>query len=418
MRNKIYAKNTEYIACSQNLSKNLHFHKTFVYLGVCNHSQRDVLNAVLKVFYALITLEVFIKLASYFSIKNLIFSTLFINYEDGFIRRGFFGTILFWFSKITNINPFYFQIGLTIIILLALIVWIIRSFLNQKLNFYIFISSFMLANVLAYNMFFFVEVYMILLTIIMFTFLKQIEKPIYKILFANVILILGSLVHEAFLVFNVIPVLYFLKEENQSFLNIKKMISLVPSILIFLLLGLYFNGQFTDENIIINSWKIFTPSFIQEISPLYWTFNTTDEVLMWRIPIFKNNPINMIGFFINLLMIFFSFSWYVKKCFTEKWISIKFLIVFQYLAIICISLIAIDYVRWFWWGNITLLISFIILQKYREKSTILIPKTKGIELNKLLVLFIGLPLGGSWSVTQFFYTMPIKHVYDLITRLI
>ena len=34
MRNKIYTKNTEYIACSQNLSKNLHFHKTFVYLDV------------------------------------------------------------------------------------------------------------------------------------------------------------------------------------------------------------------------------------------------------------------------------------------------------------------------------------------------------------------------------------------------
>ena len=146
---------------------------------MCNHSQRDVLNAVLKVVYALISFEVFIKLASYFSIKNLIFSTLYINYEDGFIRRGFFGAILFWFSKITNINPFYFQISLTIIVLLALIIWILRKFLNQKLNFYIFIGSFMLANVLAYNMFFFVEVYMILLSIILFTVLKQIEKPIY-----------------------------------------------------------------------------------------------------------------------------------------------------------------------------------------------------------------------------------------------
>ena len=34
IRNKIYTKNTEYIACRQNLSKNLHFHKTFVYLSV------------------------------------------------------------------------------------------------------------------------------------------------------------------------------------------------------------------------------------------------------------------------------------------------------------------------------------------------------------------------------------------------
>ena len=43
MRNKIYAKNTEYIACSQNLSKNLHFRKTFVYLSVsrqCSEPQK------------------------------------------------------------------------------------------------------------------------------------------------------------------------------------------------------------------------------------------------------------------------------------------------------------------------------------------------------------------------------------------
>ena len=39
MRNKIYAKNTEYIACRKNLSKNLHFRKTFVYLGVIGYGR-------------------------------------------------------------------------------------------------------------------------------------------------------------------------------------------------------------------------------------------------------------------------------------------------------------------------------------------------------------------------------------------
>ena len=40
MRNKIYAKNTEYIACRKNLSKNLHFRKTFVYLSVSGNPTR------------------------------------------------------------------------------------------------------------------------------------------------------------------------------------------------------------------------------------------------------------------------------------------------------------------------------------------------------------------------------------------
>ena len=40
MRNKIYAKNTEYIACRQNLSKNLHLHKTFVNLSVVRQCKK------------------------------------------------------------------------------------------------------------------------------------------------------------------------------------------------------------------------------------------------------------------------------------------------------------------------------------------------------------------------------------------
>ena len=44
MRNKIYAKNTEYITLSQNLSKNLHFRKTFVYLGVISNTYFKVYN--------------------------------------------------------------------------------------------------------------------------------------------------------------------------------------------------------------------------------------------------------------------------------------------------------------------------------------------------------------------------------------
>ena len=41
IRNQIYTKNTEYIACRQNLSKNLHFRKTFVYLRVGNKAKSD-----------------------------------------------------------------------------------------------------------------------------------------------------------------------------------------------------------------------------------------------------------------------------------------------------------------------------------------------------------------------------------------
>jgi hypothetical protein len=189
---------------------------------------------------------------------------------------------------------------------------------------------------------------------------------------------------------------------------------LFPSFVVFLILGLDFNGQFTDENLIIDSWKIFKPSYINEIKSLYWTFNTSDKVLIWRIPIFQKNPINLLGFFMNLVLIFFSFSYYIKSFFFTKWKSFKTVIFLQYLVIILISMIAIDYVRWFWWGNITLLLAIIIYYK-RDLKDIYV---KHLRVNMILILFIGLPLGGSWSLTQFIWTMPIKHVYDLFIRLI
>ncbi len=379
-----------------------------------NYSKRDIPNTALKVIYTLIFIEVLIKIFSYFSIKSLIISNLYINYKDGFIRRGLFGSLLYIFSKNTLINPFYLQMTTTILVILILIVWFLTKFSKHNLNIYIFFGSFMIVNILAYNMFFFVEVYLFLLSIILFTLLKYFKSSIPKILLANTVLIIGSLIHEAFFLFNFLPTLYFLIDEEYSFFNIKKIASLFPSFVVFLILGLYFNGQFTDENLIIDSWKIFKPSYINEIKSLYWTFNTSDKVLIWRIPIFQKNPINLLGFFMNLVLIFFSFSYYIKSFFFTKWKSFKTVIFLQYLVIILISMIAIDYVRWFWWGNITLLLAIIIYYK-RDLKDIYV---KHLRVNMILILFIGLPLGGSWSLTQFIWTMPIKHVYDLFIRLI
>lgn len=85
-----------------------------------NYSKRDIPNTALKVIYTLIFIEVLIKIFSYFSIKSLIISNLYINYKDGFIRRGLFGSLLYIFSKNTLINPFYLQMTTTILVILIL----------------------------------------------------------------------------------------------------------------------------------------------------------------------------------------------------------------------------------------------------------------------------------------------------------
>jgi hypothetical protein len=92
----------------------------------------------------------------------------------------------------------------------------------------------------------------------------------------------------------------------------------------------------------------------------------------------------------------------------------------QYLVIILLCLIAVDYIRWFWISNIITVFTLIHINPSNGfLKTIILPlPNKLYSLNKYIILFIGLPLGGSWSPTQFIYTMSIKHFFDLVNRIL
>ncbi|MDR1876862.1 MAG: hypothetical protein LBQ84_04490 [Flavobacteriaceae bacterium] len=209
--------------------------------------------------------------------------------------------------------------------------------------------------------------------------------------------------------------------------NIKKIVLLFPSFIVFLLMGLYFDGQDVDENVIIDSWRIFgdiysdkTGVCLERISKLYWTFNSTDEVIIWKIAIFRDNPIYLLGFFINTVLIFLYMLIYLNKNFQQKSKYIFTFLLCQYFVIILISLIAIDYVRWFWLTNIITIFTLINVNPNMGffKSINLNVPNKVYFFTRFIILFIGLPLGGSWSPTQFIYTMPIKHFFDFGNRML
>ncbi len=370
--------------------------------------------------YIIILIEAILKLLGYFTSDTLIISSFYINYEGGFIKRGLLGSILYFLAENVSINPFKLQIFFIVVLILLLFSILFRYFYKNKLDYYILFGSFMLLNVIAYNMFFFVDILLILFFILQIFIIKKIKNNGIKIVVVNLLNIFMILNHEAYFIFTFFPILYLLNVDSFTLKNIKKIIFLFPSFLVFLLVGIYFNGHNVDEHIIVNSWAKFGNDYSDKISKLYWTFNSTDETIIWKIPIFKKTPLYLLGFSANTILIFMSMYVYLSKNFTSKSKYIFTFLSCQYLALILLSIIAFDYVRWFWITNI---ITIITLINVNVSSGIFKPINLKIpnninSYNKILILFIGLPLGESWSPTQFIYTMPIKHIFDFGNRLL
>lgn len=370
--------------------------------------------------YFIILIEVILKFLNYFNNKILIVSTFYINYQDGFIRRGLFGSILHFFSKYTFINPFKFQIIFFLIVIVVLFYLIIRGFYKHKIEFYILFGSFMLLNVIAFNMFFFIDIFFIVFFVLQMYVINKIDNINTKLIVINLMSIFMILNHEAYFIFTFFPILYLLNVNSFSVENVRKIVLLSPSFIVFLLMVLYFNGRGVDTNVIIDSWKGFGGEYLDQISKLYWTFNSTDEVVIWKISIFKNNPIYLVGFFINLVLIFLCMLIYLNNNFKSNSKYIFTFLLFQYFAIILISLIAIDYVRWFWLANIITIFTLLNVNSnmgFLKQININI-SNRICYINRFIILFIGLPLGGSWSPIQFIYTMPIKHFFDFGNRVL
>lgn len=379
-----------------------------------------MIKKILLLVYFIILIEVILKFIGYYSNEWLIIKGFYINYEAGFIRRGLFGSILFFLANNTPIEPFKFQLIFEIILLILLVFFIIKEFYLNKLEPYILFGSFMLINVIAYKMFFTLDVLLIVYFLFQLYVINKIKSFNLKIVICNLMSIFMILIHEAYFVFTFFPILYCLNITNLNSVSIKKISLLIPSFFVFLLVGICFNGSNRDINIIINSWNKFGTDHLNSIKELYWVFNSTDEVIMWKIPIFKKHPIYLLGFFFNTCLIFLSMFIYLKKNFRLKSNNIFLFLTCQYIAILLICLIAVDYVRWFWLSNIITLFTLVQVNSsnsFFKSINISIP-AKVCALNKYIILFIGLPLGGSWSPTQFIHTMPIKHLFDFGNRIL
>lgn len=379
-----------------------------------------MIKKILLLVYLIILIEVILRFIGYYTNEWLIIKGFYINYEAGFIRRGLFGSILFFLANNTPINPFKFQIIFEIILIILLVYFIIKEFYKNKLEPYILFGSFMLINIIARRMFFTLDVLLIVYFLFQLYVISKIKTFRLKILICNLMSIFMILIHEAYFVFTFFPLLYLLNISSLKAKNLKKIVLILPSFIVFIIVGICFNGRNMDINIIINSWKEFGTEHMKTISDMYWVYKSTDEIIMWKIPIFKKHPIYLLGFFLNACLIFLCMFVYLKKKFRFKSNNIFSFLICQYIAILLISLIAIDYVRWFWLSNMITIFTLIYVKSSNSffiRINFELPN-RIYSANKYIILFIGLPLGGSWSPTQFIYTMPIKYLFDFGNRIL
>lgn len=133
----------------------------------------------------------------------MIIKGAYINYESGFIIRGLFGSILFFLANNTPIEPFKFQPIFKIILIILLVFIIIKEFYKNKLEPYILFGSFMLVNVIAYKMFFTLNVLLGVYFLLQLYVINKIKAFNLKIVICNLMSIFVILIHEAYFVFTI-----------------------------------------------------------------------------------------------------------------------------------------------------------------------------------------------------------------------
>jgi hypothetical protein len=367
-----------------------------------------VINPNIKKFILLILFSAFCLQIFYYSFvidpcDHYGFSSILINYESGFTRRGLTGEIYRFLSLVPH-NPKIFLTFLTSILYIILIIIFYNKFYT-KLNFIFLFSPFLLGFPLLSTTILRTDIFLIIVfwlyVKLSIKFLNNTKKKFF-IYFLNLV---GLLIHEVFFfmifVFNFL--LYFNVSKNFLILLINSVYRNIFNI-IFLLIMYFYNlkiGINLDYSIIVNKWN--------EL----WSFNNIGfrcsslEVLKY----YNMNVIDMRNLLINNNNFYIFFSWILIFIFgfiscintcrynkTEK-INLSIILLLQSFSFLPLFLLAWDYGRWLFYIFFSSLIIFdslrhmLKLEIYLSKISFL-KELINIKYNNILaflILFIGVP---------------------------
>jgi len=223
-----------------------------------NNIKQTLLNTAYMLFLLLLFLKFTTQICSTYSYESWVGSEWLINYQGGFVRRGFIGEILFFFAKHFNINLAWTIKIFCLLCYAAVSAFFINAFIKKSYSLYILPLCFFLGTHILDGMYWHKRDYMmfIFLIAILWVFTK-INKTTVKFLIINILLIVALQIHEV-LGFFVIPFLFLLYFNEYGKKGILQSIALsfvflLPSICTFLL-TLKYHGNLEIAQTIWNSW--------------------------------------------------------------------------------------------------------------------------------------------------------------------
>lgn len=411
-----------------------------------------LLNFFYFFFFIILIVKLFQSIRAGYSKESWQVTEFLINYQGGFVRRGLLGEFILFLYHSFGINPYFVILAISIISLFTLFWFFTRSFIKNGYTLFFLPFVFFLGNPIIQNFWVRKDI-LIILIFILTIYCAQKGSKTYLI-FANIFLILGLLIHESIGFFS-FPMLLLILSNHPSQLNKFKnrvksilfsFIYLIPSLFTFFCV-LYFKGSTDVSQKIWNSWKpIQFPLQGEEdsiipaaIDGLSWSLQEGLRYSTHTLRNFSDGIYAPIGWLLIILLIYFVLTNTDKLNFKilnyrpyrilNKQ-NISNVLIIQLISIIPLFILGWDYSRWvFFWTSSSFAIILLIPEKdLSELIPSLFTKVSNklnfilnLLLNRsyvpLFCLFIGFP-AHSWSFISTINTNSVTIVLKFISKVI
>ena len=358
-----------------------------------------------------ISILIFIILSIFFLKPTNFIGEVYLNYTDGFIRRGFLGTIIYIFDLLFKFDPSIFSTLLNFITkLLLLIVLLYYSFKLKIPKYLIFSYPVLFTGMI--NSGTRLDIILVLLFIVNFSLLMN-NKSKYYLYF--IVALIGILIHEVYYFMIIVPnIILLITKRNKQYL-----INIALFTLIFIIIILFYKGNFIQATNILNNWIAlnFNPNFKYVFRDLVSnsTFYITDSIKTLK---------QFIGFFINniICISFIIFSYFTSENNVRKRHFFSIIIFLQNIIFLFLCFIAVDYSRWYFILFTSVVYFYFMFSKELETNFPSLPyeinflkinNSTFLFLSFILYLIISIPFSG-WEFNQYFNS----HLYFKIKAIL
>lgn len=383
----------------------------------------------IMILYSLIMCQYFVYAVRDMNPNSWGVSDFLVNYQGGFVRRGFIGQILLSIYDKFHINPIYIITPFSIVCFLLTVAFFIYFFKKRHYCWWILPLEFFLGvgfNIVRKDYLMF-----LVLICIIYLFIK-INKFIYKVMLVNILILLMLIIHEAFIFFSlpIIIILFYHEIKGKNRIMKTFLISL-PSIFAFLLIS-SFKGNEQTALAIHESWKHVFPDKLgivpeSTIESIGWsTMYAIRFHLEENFSTIDNHVYAILVRPFILLLIYYyvtNFLYIFKKKATQYFIHernvLGYLLVFQFICLIpMFTILSCDYARIVQYWLISSFIIFLLLPSTKIVTIFPIWYRKSIDkFNEYL--YLAIPPTKPWFalLTLFICITPVGfHVDAAIHR--